>query len=214
MTCGLPAGEPAAGTAMRRDLGRQLAVLRRNAKLTQLRLAQLTGYSRSAISLAEIGRKNTTDHLWELCDRVLGTGGVLAEGIAQINAVSDAEEQAAIQAACDARHDRVLAALAGALRRGGSQTGEPGPGDPADPAARVQAIAAGLSAAGMTARVHESSPAAVLATLERRGYPRITVLAADGGHVALRWTDTHATSRQIISALTGVLAVITTARNS
>jgi transcriptional regulator with XRE-family HTH domain len=44
--------------AMGRELGRQLAALRREAGLTQHGLAARAGFSRSTVSLAEIGRQS------------------------------------------------------------------------------------------------------------------------------------------------------------
>ena len=59
---------------MVRELGRQLAALRRAAGLTQHQLAGLTGFSRSTVSLAEIGRESHAHQLWEACDKALDAG--------------------------------------------------------------------------------------------------------------------------------------------
>jgi DNA-binding transcriptional regulator YiaG len=46
--------------ALWRELGRQLAALRREAGLTQMALAALTGFSRTTVSVAEVGRATRT----------------------------------------------------------------------------------------------------------------------------------------------------------
>jgi transcriptional regulator with XRE-family HTH domain len=109
--------------AMARELGRQLAALRRQAGLTQHDLAGLAGYSRSTISVAEIGRQSQTREFWEACDKALESGGVLAAGADQIDAVREAEQRAAALAAQEARQARALAALATARRHGGVTAG-------------------------------------------------------------------------------------------
>ena len=100
--------------AMWRELGRQLAALRREAGLTQVALAALAGFSRTAVSLAEIGRAQHSHEFWQACDEALGTGGVLAAGAEQISAVRSAGEHAAACAAQEAREARALAAFAAA----------------------------------------------------------------------------------------------------
>lgn len=101
-------------TAMRRELGRQLAALRRTAGLTQDSMAVLAGFSRSTVSVAEIGRQAHAPEFWSACDKVLGTRGVLAAGADQIEAVRHAEQRAAARAAQEAREARALAALTAA----------------------------------------------------------------------------------------------------
>lgn len=105
--------------ALQKDLGRQLAALRREAGLTQEGLAALAGFSRSAVSLAEIGRQNQAREFWQACDKALATGGVLAAGADQISAVRDAEQRAAALAAQEARQARALAALTAARQLSG-----------------------------------------------------------------------------------------------
>ncbi len=102
---------------MRRELGRQLAALRREAGLTQQGLAVLIGFSRPAVSLAEIGRQSPAREFWQSCDKALDTGSVLAAGVDQISAVRDAEQRAAALAAQEARQARALTALAVARQR-------------------------------------------------------------------------------------------------
>jgi transcriptional regulator with XRE-family HTH domain len=98
--------------AMRRDLGRQLAALRRQAGLSQFGLAEMIGFSRSAVSLAEIGRQGQDRKFWMACDKALDTGGVLADGVGQVDAVRHAQERSAALAAQEAREARAVAAMA------------------------------------------------------------------------------------------------------
>jgi transcriptional regulator with XRE-family HTH domain len=108
--------------AMQRELGRQLAALRRQAGLTQHGLAALAGFSRSTVSLAEIGRQSQAREFWQACDRALDTGRLLGAGVDQIEAVRDAERRAAAHAAQEAREARALAALAVARDHSGVAT--------------------------------------------------------------------------------------------
>jgi transcriptional regulator with XRE-family HTH domain len=109
--------------AMQRDLGRQLAALRRRAGLTQQGLAALAGFSRSVVSLAEIGRQSQAREFWQACDKALDTGGVLTDGVDQIDAVRQAEQHAAACTAQEAREARALAALAAARDHSGVTAG-------------------------------------------------------------------------------------------
>jgi transcriptional regulator with XRE-family HTH domain len=98
--------------AMWRNLGHQLAALRREAGLTQQALSALTKFSRSAISTAEIGSQAQSGEFWRACDTALATGGVLTAGAKQIGAPRKAERHAAACAAQEAREARALAAFA------------------------------------------------------------------------------------------------------
>ncbi len=75
-----PAG-PADGaetvTQMRRALGRQLAAMRNRAGLSQWDLAPRTGYSRSTLSDAELGRHRQRREFWLRCDGLLKADGRL-----------------------------------------------------------------------------------------------------------------------------------------
>jgi transcriptional regulator with XRE-family HTH domain len=84
---------------MGRELGRQLAALRRQAGLTQHGLAALAGFSRTTVSMAEIGHGYQARQFWEACDKALDTGGALTTGAGQLDAVRDAERRAAARAA-------------------------------------------------------------------------------------------------------------------
>ena len=103
--------------ALLRELGQQLAALRREAGLTQENLGALAGFSRSTVSVAEIGRQPHAREFWAACDKALDSGGVLAAGFDQIDAVREAEEHAAACAAQEARETRALAALTAAQHR-------------------------------------------------------------------------------------------------
>jgi transcriptional regulator with XRE-family HTH domain len=117
--------------ALLRELGQQLAALRREAGLTQENLGALAGFSRSTVSVAEIGRQPHAREFWAACDKALDSGGVLAAGFDQIGAVREAEERAAACAAQEARETRALAALTAAQHRAGVAAGHRGPAMPA-----------------------------------------------------------------------------------
>jgi len=108
---------------MQRELGRQLAALRREAGLTQQGLSALAGFSRTTTSMAEIGRHSQARQFWESCDKALNTGGVLTAGAEQIDKVRDAEQRAAASAAQEAREARALAALDAAEHVSGMTAG-------------------------------------------------------------------------------------------
>jgi DNA-binding XRE family transcriptional regulator len=69
---------------MRRALGRQLAALRNRAGLSQWDLAPLTGYSRSTLSDAELGRHRLRRQFWVRCDELLKAENRLIAGYDQI----------------------------------------------------------------------------------------------------------------------------------
>lgn len=69
---------------MRRALGRQLAALRNRAGLSQWDLAPLTGYSRSTLSDAELGRHRLRRVFWVRCDELLKAENRLIAGYDQI----------------------------------------------------------------------------------------------------------------------------------
>ena len=115
--------EPAGLEEMWRELGRQLAALRREAGLSQQALGELTNYSRPTISVAEIGRPIQSPEFWAACDRALRTSGVLAAGAAQINAARSARQRAAACAAQEAREAQALAAFVAARDQRGVAAG-------------------------------------------------------------------------------------------
>ena len=99
--------------AMGRELGRQLAALRRQAGLTQHGLAVLAGFSRTTVSMAEIGHGYQARQFWEACDKALDTDGALTTGADQLDTVRDTERRAAAYAAQQARQAQAVAAAGG-----------------------------------------------------------------------------------------------------
>jgi DNA-binding XRE family transcriptional regulator len=71
----------------RRILGRRLAAFRQAAGYGQEAFASLVHYSRSSLANVEIGRQKGTRDFWNRCDEILGTGGVLAASLAEIQAL-------------------------------------------------------------------------------------------------------------------------------
>jgi transcriptional regulator with XRE-family HTH domain len=112
--------------AMQRELGRQLAALRRQAGLSQHGLAALAGFSRSTVSLAELGRQSQAREFWAACDKALDAGGALTAGADQIGAVREAQQRAAACAAQEAREARALAAFTAAQDHSGLRAGVSG----------------------------------------------------------------------------------------
>jgi transcriptional regulator with XRE-family HTH domain len=80
-------------TALRRELGRQLAGRRKAAGYAQRELGVLVGYSRTAIANAETGGTALGRQLWQAADRVLGTGELFARGYDRIRAQKAAESR-------------------------------------------------------------------------------------------------------------------------
>jgi DNA-binding XRE family transcriptional regulator len=78
---------------MRRALGRQLAALRNRAGLSQWDLAPLTGYSRSTLSDAELGRHRLRREFWLRCDELLKAEGRLAASYDRIETAATIMEQ-------------------------------------------------------------------------------------------------------------------------
>ena len=104
---------------MRRELGRQLAALRREAGLTQEALAALISFSRSTVSMAEVAIEGQRQgrEFWQACDKALETGGVLAAGAEQIRRARKARERATARAAQEAREARAMAVFAAAREK-------------------------------------------------------------------------------------------------
>ena len=85
--------ESDAVTALRRELGRQLAGRRKAAGYAQRELGVLVGYSRTAIANAETGGTALGRQLWQAADRVLGTGELFTCGYDRIRAQKAAESR-------------------------------------------------------------------------------------------------------------------------
>jgi transcriptional regulator with XRE-family HTH domain len=104
---------------MRRGLGRELATRRREAGFSQRQLAPLTGYTRSTLSDAELGRHHVRRDFWERCQRVLRVDGELTGRYDQIEAVAAAWRAAAVRAAQAERAERAAVWPAMPLADGG-----------------------------------------------------------------------------------------------
>jgi hypothetical protein len=81
---------------------------------------------------------------------------------------------------------------------------------------RMQAIAAGLSAAGLTTRVHETQGVLdVTATLDRPSVKAIEVVIDDDGYAELRyWNPPGATPDQVTGVIVRALAAISAAQRT
>jgi DNA-binding XRE family transcriptional regulator len=119
---------------MRRALGRQLAVLRHRAGFSQWELAPLTGYSRSTLSDAELGRHRLRREFWLRCDELLSAEGGLAGSYDRIETAAGLIRRQALSTAQVARDQRASAGLR-AVRpvtpAGGGDRGPVGGPDPA-----------------------------------------------------------------------------------
>jgi hypothetical protein len=123
----------------RRALGRRLASLRSRSGFSQWEFAPLTGYSRSTLSDAELGRHRLRREFWERCDEALMSDGLLTAAYDRIEAVAVAVRRTArsqAQAAREEQASRRLQALlpipsAEGLGAGDGSPGQPAPGQPA-----------------------------------------------------------------------------------
>jgi hypothetical protein len=96
---------------MRRALGRQLASMRNRAGLSQWDLAPLTGYSRSTLSDAELGRHRLRREFWLRCDGLLQGEGRLVASYDQIESAGAVLQQRSGHRAQQARDQLVSARL-------------------------------------------------------------------------------------------------------
>ena len=119
---------------LRASLGRQLRERRQRAGLTQRELADVIGYSRSAVASAETAYQHVAADFWARCDRHLGADSALVDLHRQ---VSD------LRRARTAGRERAERARRDGLANGGPGAGAAsgaGPADqPADPPAPVGA---------------------------------------------------------------------------
>jgi hypothetical protein len=85
------------------------------------------------------------------------------------------------------------------------------PGGQAEIIARMRAIAAGLQASGLDARVHETRGVLdITATAYRPGTKNIEVICDEDGYVqAAWWNDPGATPGEVTAVISLVLAAIT-----
>jgi DNA-binding XRE family transcriptional regulator len=103
--------------AMRIRLGRKLAELRKAKGYTQRSFAPPVGYSRTAVSSAEMGRPDVSRQFFERCDEVLTTGEQLAGEFDRIRAriFAEARETAGLAKALE-KQSLEVGTIAGALR--------------------------------------------------------------------------------------------------
>ena len=98
----------------RRALGRRLAALRSRSGFSQWEFAPLTGYSRSTLSDAELGRHRLRRGFWQRCDEALMSEGVLTAAYDRIEALATAVRRSAriqAQAVREEKASRRLQAL-------------------------------------------------------------------------------------------------------
>jgi DNA-binding XRE family transcriptional regulator len=111
-----PAGPEAPGDTetvvqMRRALGRQLAAMRNRAGLSQWDLAPLTGYSRSTLSDAELGRHRLRREFWLRCDELLKADSRLVASYDRVETAATVIRQRARSTAQLTREQHVSARL-------------------------------------------------------------------------------------------------------
>ena len=160
-----PSPEPGQGPAsgslpservweQRRALGRQLASLRSRSGFSQWEFAPLTGYSRSTLSDAELGRHRLRREFWERCDSALMTDGVLTAVYDRIEVAATALRRSArsqAQAAREEQAARRLQALLPAPRLPAPRLPAPGLPDP-------DAVGLGAASAAGPAPVAAAAP--------------------------------------------------------
>jgi hypothetical protein len=98
----------------RRALGGRLAALRSRSGFSQWEFAPLTGYSRSTLSDAELGRHRLRREFWQRCDDALRAEGALTAAYDRIEAQATAARRSArsqAQAAREAQASQRLHAL-------------------------------------------------------------------------------------------------------
>jgi DNA-binding XRE family transcriptional regulator len=105
-TAGLDGPSAESLLQMRRALGRQLAAQRNRAGLSQWDLAPLTGYSRSTLSDAELGRHRLRREFWLRCDELLKAEGRLVASYDRIETAVTVLEQRSHGTARRARDHR------------------------------------------------------------------------------------------------------------
>ena len=98
-------------TQLRRALGRQLAAMRNRAGLSQWELAPLTGYSRSTLSDAELGRHRLRREFWLRCDELLKADSRLVASYDRVESAAAVMRQRAGSTAQLARGEHAQAGL-------------------------------------------------------------------------------------------------------
>jgi hypothetical protein len=102
----MTAGRPDRIWELRRALGRELAALRSRAGFSQWEFAPLTGYSRSTLSDAELGRHRLRREFWLRCDAALLAGGALVAAYDRIEVTAAAMRRKARSQAQAAREEQ------------------------------------------------------------------------------------------------------------
>jgi transcriptional regulator with XRE-family HTH domain len=153
---------------MRQSLGRELAARRREAGYSQRQLAPLTGYARSTLSDAELGRHHVRRDFWERCQRLLRAGAALTGRYDQIEAVAAAWRAAAVRAAQARREERAAREEQAMRERAAGDEG----------AGRLHAT--GDERAGRARAARERDPAAGQAAGEPAPSGRRPAAAGDG----------------------------------
>ena len=129
---GLDSGRPHAEHVweQRRALGRRLAALRSRSGFSQWEFAPLTGYSRSTLSDAELGRHRLRREFWARCDEALASGGMLIAAYDQIEAQALEVRRHARSRAQAAREEQASRRLQSLLhaRAAGEAAGGPAAG--------------------------------------------------------------------------------------
>ncbi len=143
----------------RRALGRRLAALRSRAGFSQWEFAPLTGYSRSTLSDAELGRHRLRREFWQRCDEALSADGVLVTAYDQIEAAAAVIRRKARMQAQAAREEQASRRLQALLPVSAEPTG-PGPSvvAPVDRAAAERPGAGGGDAHGTPLATVERCP--------------------------------------------------------
>ncbi|MBV9794524.1 MAG: helix-turn-helix domain-containing protein [Actinobacteria bacterium] len=95
----------------RRALGRRLAALRSRSGFSQWEFAPLTGYSRSTLSDAELGRHRLRREFWQRCDDALQADGALTAAYDRIEVQATAVRRSARSQAQAAREQQASARL-------------------------------------------------------------------------------------------------------
>jgi transcriptional regulator with XRE-family HTH domain len=121
----------------RRALGRRLAALRSRAGFSQWEFAPLTGYSRSTLSDAELGRHRLRREFWQRCDDALRADGALIAAYDRIEVQASAARRSARSQAQAAREEQASQRLHALLPDAPSPAREASPAvlESADPEA-------------------------------------------------------------------------------
>jgi transcriptional regulator with XRE-family HTH domain len=111
----------------RRALGRRLAALRSRAGFSQWEFAPLTGYSRSTLSDAELGRHRLRREFWQRCDDALRADGALIAAYDRIEVQASAARRSARSQAQAAREEQASQRLHALLPDQPSPARKPSP---------------------------------------------------------------------------------------